>query len=107
MKRGAQPISNAQNDRRFHRLLQEGVSVFRHRRCGHRPSAQQASVLTAELRARIVSAMHRKPKDGSTHSSCRKAPAQLFQQRRTRDEKGAVRPEHYGLFSPTKRVNAR
>lgn len=38
---------------------------------------QPASVLTAKLRARILSATRRKPKDGSTHWSCRKLAAEL------------------------------
>src|ERR1700758_4944717 len=38
---------------------------------------QPASVLTAKLRARILSATRRKPKDGSTHWSCRKLAAAL------------------------------
>jgi transposase len=38
---------------------------------------QSASVLTAKLRARILSATRRKPKDGSTHWSCRKLAADL------------------------------
>ena len=38
---------------------------------------QRASVLTAKLRARILSATRRKPKDGSTHWSCRKPAAAL------------------------------
>ena len=38
---------------------------------------QPASVLTAKLRARILSATRKKPKDGSTHWSCRKLAAEL------------------------------
>ena len=38
---------------------------------------QPASVLTAKLRARILSATRRAPKDGSTHWSCRKLAAAL------------------------------
>src|SRR6266853_2321084 len=38
---------------------------------------QSASVLTAKLRARILSATRKKPKDGSTHWSCRKLAAAL------------------------------
>src|ERR1700756_513157 len=38
---------------------------------------QPASILTAKLRARILSATRRKPKDGSTHWSCRKLAAEL------------------------------
>jgi transposase len=38
---------------------------------------QAASVLTPKLRARILSATRRKPKDGSTHWSCRKLAAAL------------------------------
>ncbi|HEX3375074.1 MAG TPA: IS630 family transposase [Edaphobacter sp.] len=38
---------------------------------------QQASVLTPKLRARILSATRRQPKDGSTHWSCRKLAAEL------------------------------
>ena len=38
---------------------------------------QTASVLTPKLRARILSATRRKPKDGSTHWSCRKLAAEL------------------------------
>ena len=38
---------------------------------------QSASVLTPRLRARILSATRRKPKDGSTHWSCRKLAAEL------------------------------
>ena len=38
---------------------------------------QRASVLTPKLRARILSATRRKPKDGSTHWSCRKLAAAL------------------------------
>lgn len=42
----------------------------------HHPG-QSASVLTAALRARILSATRRKPGDGSTHWSCRKLAAAL------------------------------
>ena len=38
---------------------------------------QTASVLTPKLRARILSATRRKPRDGSTHWSCRKLAAEL------------------------------
>lgn len=38
---------------------------------------QPASVLTAKVQARVLSAMRRKPKDGSTHWSCRKLVAEL------------------------------
>src|ERR1700744_853370 len=38
---------------------------------------QPASVLTPKLRARILSATRRQPKDGSTHWSCRKLAAAL------------------------------
>jgi transposase len=38
---------------------------------------QSASVLTPKLRARILSATRRQPKDGSTHWSCRKLAAAL------------------------------
>src|ERR1700741_4552404 len=38
---------------------------------------QSASVLTPKLRARILSTTRRKPKDGSTHWSCRKLAAAL------------------------------
>lgn len=38
---------------------------------------QPASVLTPKLRARILSATRRHPKDGSTHWSCRKLAAEL------------------------------
>jgi transposase len=38
---------------------------------------QPASVLTTKLRARILSATRRQPKDGSTHWSCRKLAAAL------------------------------
>jgi transposase len=38
---------------------------------------QQASVLTAKLRAKVLAATRRKPKDGSTHWSCRKLAAEL------------------------------
>jgi transposase len=38
---------------------------------------QTASVLTPKLRARILSATRKKPKDGSTHWSCRKLAAAL------------------------------
>jgi transposase len=38
---------------------------------------QPASVLTPKLRARILSATRRQPKDGSTHWSCRKLAAEL------------------------------
>ncbi len=38
---------------------------------------QAASVLTPKLRARILSATRKKPKDGSTHWSCRKLAAAL------------------------------
>lgn len=34
-------------------------------------------MFTAKLRARIVSATRRKPKDGSTHSSCGRLAAEL------------------------------
>ncbi len=42
----------------------------------HHPG-QSASVLTAALRARILSATRKKPSDGSTHWSCRKLAAVL------------------------------
>lgn len=38
---------------------------------------QPASILTPKLRARILSVTRRKPKDGSTHWSCRKLAAEL------------------------------
>jgi len=38
---------------------------------------QSASVLTPKLRARILSATRKQPKDGSTHWSCRKLAAAL------------------------------
>jgi transposase len=38
---------------------------------------QKPSVLTAKLRARILAAMRKPPKDGSTHWSCRKLAAAL------------------------------
>jgi transposase len=38
---------------------------------------QPASVLTPKLRARILSATRKQPKDGSTHWSCRKLAAAL------------------------------
>jgi len=38
---------------------------------------QPISVLTAKLRARILSATRRQPKDGSTHWSCRRLAAEL------------------------------
>ena len=38
---------------------------------------QKPSVLTAKLRARILAATRKPPKDGSTHWSCRKLPAAL------------------------------
>ena len=38
---------------------------------------QPASVLTPKLRARILSATRRSPKDGFTHWSCRKLAAEL------------------------------
>ena len=38
---------------------------------------QTASVLTAKLRARILAATRKQPKDGSTHWSCRKLAAAL------------------------------
>ncbi len=38
---------------------------------------QKATVLTAALRARILSATRKKPSDGSTHWSCRKLAARL------------------------------
>jgi transposase len=38
---------------------------------------QSASVLTPKLRARILSTTRKKPKDGSTHWSCRKLAAAL------------------------------
>src|SRR5258708_10969927 len=38
---------------------------------------QSASVLTPKLRARILSATRKKPKDGSTHWSCRTLAAAL------------------------------
>ena len=38
---------------------------------------QPASVLTAKLRARILAATRRRPKDGSTHWSCRRLAAEL------------------------------
>ena len=40
-------------------------------------SGQPASVLTAKLQARILSATRRQPKDGTTHWSCRKLAAAL------------------------------
>ena len=42
----------------------------------HHPG-QSATVLTAALRARILSATRKKPRDGSTHWSCRKLAAAL------------------------------
>jgi transposase len=42
----------------------------------HHPG-QSATVLTAALRARILSATRKKPADGSTHGSCRKLAAAL------------------------------
>jgi transposase len=42
---------------------------------------QPASVLTPKLRARILSATRRSPKDGSTHWSCRKLAAELVSAR--------------------------
>lgn len=42
----------------------------------HRPG-QPPSKLTPQLRARVLSATQRKPRDGSTHWSCRKLAAEL------------------------------
>src|ERR1700746_1649617 len=41
------------------------------------PPGQSASVLPPKLRARILSPTRKKPKDGSTHWSCRKLAAAL------------------------------
>src|SRR5438105_13447142 len=51
---------------------------------------QSATVLTAALRARILSATRKKPRDGSTHWSCRKLPSALGV------SKGAVHPTRDG-----------
>jgi len=54
------------------RFLEQGLDGFE----THRPG-QEASKLTAKLRARILAATRRKPRDGSTHWSCRKLAAEL------------------------------
>lgn len=54
------------------RFLQSGMDGLDTKHPG-----QPASVLTAGLRARILSATRRKPADGSTHWSCRKLAATL------------------------------
>jgi hypothetical protein len=64
-----------------HRLSAAGRLVsFRHRRVlDSRHPGQSATVVTPTLRARIriLSATRRRPKDGSTHWSCRKLAAAL------------------------------
>ncbi len=42
-----------------------------------RHPGQKSSVITPALQAKVLEAMRRKPKDGSTHWSCRKLAAQL------------------------------
>jgi transposase len=42
-----------------------------------RHPGQKASVITPKLQARVLEATRRKPKDGSTHWSCRKLAAEL------------------------------
>ena len=54
------------------RFLRSGVDGLDTRHPG-----QSATVVTPALRARILSATRRKPKDGSTHWSCRKLAAAL------------------------------
>ena len=54
------------------RFLEQGLDGFE----THRPG-QGASKLTPKLRARILAATRRKPRDGSTHWSCRKLATEL------------------------------
>lgn len=54
------------------RFLEQGLDGFETRRPG-----QPASKLTPKLRAKILAATRRKPRDGSTHWSCRKLAAEL------------------------------
>src|SRR6266550_3764610 len=59
-------------NRRKQRFLTSGIDGL-----DTNHSGQTASVLTPKLRARILSATRKKPKDGSTHWSCRKLAAAL------------------------------
>ena len=54
------------------RFVEGGLDGFETRRPGQPPAK-----LTPKLRARILSATRRKPRDGSTHWSCRKLAAEL------------------------------
>lgn len=54
------------------RFLEQGLDGFE----THRPG-QPPAKLTPRLRARILAATRRKPRDGSTHWSCRKLAAEL------------------------------
>ena len=54
------------------RFLESGIDGLE---TDHR--GQKATVLTAALRARILSATRKKPSDSSTHWSCRKLAARL------------------------------
>lgn len=54
------------------RFLEQGLDGLETHRPGQGPSK-----LNPELRARILSATRRKPRDGSTHWSCRKLAAEL------------------------------
>jgi len=54
------------------RFLEQGLDGFETRRPG-----QQAAKLTPRLRARILAATRRQPRDGSTHWSCRKLAGEL------------------------------
>lgn len=54
------------------RFLEQGLDGFETRRPG-----QPAAKLTAQLRAKILAATRRKPRDGSTHWSCRKLASEL------------------------------
>src|SRR3954469_14496728 len=54
------------------RFLRSGINGLDTRHPG-----QSATVVTPTLRARVLSATRRRPKDGSTHWSCRKLAAAL------------------------------
>ena len=54
------------------RFLEQGLDGFE----THRPG-QPASKLTSKLRGKILAATRQKPRDGSTHWSCRKLASEL------------------------------
>ena len=56
--------------KRFLEQRREGLLEIRH-------PGKKATVLTGKLHARILAATQRKPKDGSTHWTCRKLAAEL------------------------------